>query len=180
VITGTGVKRFAHILVISSVLGAVLGPARPALAETDVVVVDAVFGGTISKFDGARKWQPTLWLDGAFRLAGPLQLGGYFQWLGKNSPIDDAGLGGGGLLALRWKVKNLRISGAFTGGYLRVPLPDTTRGAGTIGAFPGLGYAFLSWMGVEVRGRWMRYFNMPSGAPNHSWSIEAGLSFFID
>jgi len=31
-----------------------------------------------------------------------------------------------------------------------------------------------------VRGRWSRYFKMPPGAPNHAWSIEGGLSFFIN
>jgi len=53
-------------------------------------------------------------------------------------------------------------------------------GTGTVGAFAGLGYGFLDWLGLEVRGRWTRYFKMPSGAPNHAWSIEAGFSFFIN
>jgi len=177
------VKRLAPLFVplcALAVLGAVLGPAATARAESDTLVVDAVFGGTISKFSGKKTWQPTLWADASYGAAGPLHVGGYFQWLGKNSPIDDAGLGGGGLIALRWKVKNLRLSGAFTGGYLKVPLPGETHGAGTIGAFVGLGYGFFSWMGFDVRGRWMQYFKMPDGAPGHSWSIEAGLSFFID
>jgi hypothetical protein len=53
-------------------------------------------------------------------------------------------------------------------------------GTGTIGAFAGLGYGFLEWLGFEVRGRWTRYFKMPPGAPNHAWSIEGGFSFFIN
>jgi hypothetical protein len=94
-------------------------------------------------------------------------------------PLEDSGLGGGGMIALRQNVKKLRITGAFTGGYLKVPLPLGSQGEGTIGALLGLGYPLLSWMGVEARGRWMRYFRMPDGAPNHAWSIEAGLSFFV-
>ena len=182
-VTGFGVKRpacLALFLFAVAVLGAGLGPPRTARADGDLVVLDGVFGGTVSSFAGRKQWQPTLWVDGSVRAAGPLHLGGYFQWLGKNFPLDQPGLGGGGLLALRWNVKHLRLSGAFTGGYLRVPLPNYVRGAGTIGSFFGLGYGFLSWMGAEVRGRWIRYFNMPSGAPNHSWSIEAGFSFFIN
>jgi len=177
------VKRLARLGILLSVaaaFGAGLGPARRASADTDLVVFDGVFGGTVSNFAGRKEWQPTLWVDGAVRIAGPLQIGGYFQWLGKNFPLDQPGLGGGGLLALRWNVKKLRLSGAFTGGYLGVPLPSYVRGAGTIGSFFGLGYGFLSWMGAEVRGRWIRYFNMPSDAPNHSWSIEAGFSFSIN
>ena len=83
------------------------------------------------------------------------------------------------MIALRPNVKKLRITGAFTGGYLRVPLPTHAEGAGTIGALFGLGYGFLSWMGVEARGRWMRYFRMPVDAPDSAWTIEAGLSFFV-
>lgn len=148
-------------------------------ADRDLVAFDALFGGTVSKFGGDRSWQPSLWIDGSYGVAGPLHLGGYFQWLGRNWPLDDPGLGGGGMLALRANVKKLRISGAFTGGYMRVPLPGRVEGAGTIGAFGGLGYGFLRWMGIEARGRWTRYFNMPTDAPNHAWSIEAGLSFFV-
>lgn len=182
-VTRIRVKRLAPIVVLLSALatlGAGLGSARTARADTDLVVIDGVFGGTVSKFAGRKEWQPSLWVDGSYGVAGPLHLGGYFQWLGKSFPLDDPGLGGGGLIALRWNIKNLRLAGTFTGGYLGVPLPDDVRGAGTIGAFVGLGYGFLSWMGFEARGRWMRYFNMPSDAPNHSWSIEAGFSFFIN
>lgn len=145
----------------------------------DYVAFDGLFGGTVSRFVGERKWQPSLWLDGSYGVAGPLHLGAYFQWLGRSFPLENPGFGGGGLIALRGSVKNLRLSGAFTGGYQGVPLPDRVQGAGTIGAFVGLGYGFLSWMGLEVRGRWLRYFRMPEGAPNQAWTIEAGLSFFI-
>lgn len=171
----------AFVLLASlMVFGVVLGPARGAAAETDLVVFDAVFGGTVSKFAGQRKWQPSLWLDGSYGVAGPLHLGAYFQWLGRSFPLDDSGFGGGGLIALRGNIKNLRLSGAFCGGYLGVPLPTYTEGSGTISAFVGLGYGFLSWMGFEARGRWMRYFKTPPGAPDQSWSIDAGFSFFID
>ena len=165
---------------VAIVSGAVLGPARTASAKSDLVVFDAVFGGTVSKFAGQRKWQPSLWIDGSYRLAGPLHLGAYFQWIGKSWPLDDPGFGGGGLIALRFNIKKLRVTGAFTGGYLGVPLPSRVEGTGTIGAFAGLGYGFLSWMGLELRGRWLRYFNMPPDAPNHAWSIEGGFSFFIN
>lgn len=178
-----GVKRFAPMLVVLATLavcGAVLCPARTASADTDLVVLDGVFGGTISKFSGQTRWQPSLWVDGSYRVAGPLHLGAYFQWLGKSWPLDDPGFGGGGLIALRTNIKKLRLSGAFAGGYLGVPLLTNVEGTGTISAFAGIGYGFLSWMGLEVRGRWMRYFKMPSGAPNHAWSMEAGFSFFIN
>ena len=38
------------------------------------------------------------------------------------------------------------------------------------------GYIFVK---QDVRGRWMRYFGMPTGAPGYAWSIEAGFSFFV-
>ena len=175
-----GVKRFAPALVVLC-LFAVLDPVRTASADSyDLVIFDGVFGGTISKFSGQRKWQPTLWLDGSYGVAGPLHLGAYFQWLGRSWPLDNPGFGGGAQIALRANIKKLRISGAFTGGYLGVPLVTHVEGTGTIGAFAGLGYGFLEWMGFEVRGRWTRYFKMPPGAPNHAWSIEGGLSFFIN
>lgn len=175
-----GVKRFAPMFVLLCSLAA-LGLPQPASADaTDLVVFDGVFGATVSKFAGQRKWQPTLWLDGSYGVAGPLHLGGYFQWIGKSWPLDNPGFGGGAMIALRGNIKKLRLSGAFTGGYVGVPLPTYVAGSGTIGAFAGLGYGFLSWMGLEVRGRWARYFKMPPDAPSHAWSIEAGFSFFID
>ena len=154
-------------------------PASAKKGNRDLAILDALFGGTVSSFAGDRKWQPSLWIDGSWSPAGPLHLGGYFQWLGRSFPLDDPGLGGGGVIAIRANIKKLRLSGAFTGGYLGVPWPDRVEGAGTIGAFAGLGYGLLSWMGFEVRGRWTRYFRMPSGAPDHAWAIEAGLSFFV-
>jgi hypothetical protein len=181
-----GVKRFAPMVILLSSLG-VMGFAQPAFADTDVVVFDGVFGGTVSKFAGQRKWQPTLWLDGSYGVAGPLHLGAYFQWIGRSWPLENPGFGGGAMIALRGNIKKLRLSGAFTGGFLGVPLPSLgvalpsyVERSGTIGSFVGIGYGFLSWMGLEVRGRWARYFRMPPGAPNHAWSVEAGFSFFID
>lgn len=173
-----GVKRVAFAL-LACLMPVLSDPARAEASDRDIVVFDAVFGGTVSKFSGQREWQPSLWIDGSYGVAGPLHLGGYFQWLGQSFPLDSPGLGGGALLALRKNVKKLRMSGAFGGGYLKVPLPNEREGAGTISAFGGLGYGFLSWMGLEVRGRWERYFKMPPDAPNHAWSIEAGISFFV-
>lgn len=173
-------KRFAPLVIVCLLAGLTHTP--PAFAKKgnrDLATFDAMFGGTVAKFAGARKWQPSLWLDGTWGPAGPLHIGAYFQWLGRSFPLDDPGFGGGGVIALRGNIKKLRVSGAFTGGYLGVPLPEQVEGAGTIGAFAGLGYGFLSWMGVEVRGRWMRYFRMPIDAPNQAWTIEAGLSFFV-
>jgi hypothetical protein len=179
-VTAMGVKRFALMLAVVCSF-TVLGAVRTASADSyDLVIFDGVFGGTISKFSGQRKWQPTLWLDGSYGVAGPLHLGAYFQWLGRSWPLDDPGFGGGAQIALRANIKKLRISGAFTGGYQGVPLVTHVEGTGTIGAFAGLGYGFLEWLGFEVRGRWTRYFKMPPGAPNHAWSIEGGLSFFIN
>ncbi|MBW2718164.1 MAG: hypothetical protein JRD94_06305 [Deltaproteobacteria bacterium] len=90
------------VLLCSLVLCCVLlGGIRTASADAyDLVVFDGVFGGTVSKFNGQRKWQPTLWLDGSYGVAGPLHIGGYFQWLGKSWPLDDPGFGGGAVLAL--------------------------------------------------------------------------------
>lgn len=173
-----GVKRLAFALLLWSAL-LPWSPARAGAADRDIVVVDAVFGGTVSKFSGQRKWQPSLWVDGSYGVVGPLHLGAYFQWLGKSFPLDSPGFGGGASLALRTNVKKLRLSAAFAGGYLGVPLPNEVHGAGTISAFAGLGYGFLSWMGIEVRGRWERYFKMPAGAPDQAWSIGAGISFFV-
>lgn len=178
-------KRFAPILVASGFVflasWASLGPVQTASADAyDLVVFDGVFGGSVSKFAGQRKWRPSLWLDGSYGVVGPLHVGAYFQWFGASWPLEDPGLGGGGLLALRGNIKKLRLSGAFTGGYLGIPLPTYVRGTGTIGAFAGIGFALLDWMGLEVRGRWSKYFKMPAAAPNQSWSIEAGLSFSIN
>lgn len=158
--------------------------AAPNLAsarrgDRDMATFDGMFGGTVSNFDGTREWQPSLWLDGTYSPIGPLHLGGYFQWLARSFPLDDPGFGGGGVIALRTDIKRVRMSGAFVGGYQGVPLADRVEGTGTIGAFAGLGYGFLSWMGFEVRGRWMRYFRMPEGAPDQAWTIEAGFSFFV-
>ena len=97
--------------------GAFLDPIQTASADPyDLVIFDGVFGGTVSKFSGQRKWQPSLWLDGSYGVAGPLHIGAYFQWLGRSWPLDDPGFGGGAQLALRANVQKLRISGAFAGG----------------------------------------------------------------
>jgi hypothetical protein len=154
-------------------------PVDANKGNRDIATFDGMFGGTVAKFAGTRKWQPSLWLDGSWSPVGPLHIGGYFQWIGRSFPLDDPGFGGGALIALRADIKKLRLSGAFTGGYLGVPLPTRVDGSGTIGAFAGLGYGFLSWMGFEARGRWMRYFRMPPGAPTQAWTIEAGFSFYV-
>jgi hypothetical protein len=177
-----GVNRLTPIVVLAAWLaacGAALGPSPASASGSDLAAFDFLFGGTTAKFSGDRRWQPTLWIDGTAGVAGPLHLGGYFQWLGKSWPLEDPGLGGGGMIAIRPNLKKLRITGAFTGGYLKVPLPTHSEGAGTIGALFGLGYSFLDWMGMEARGRWMQYFRMPDGAPSSAWSIEVGLSFFV-
>jgi hypothetical protein len=177
-----GVNRLTPIVVLAAWLaacGAALGPSPASASGSDLAAFDFLFGGTTAKFSGDRRWQPTLWIDGTAGVAGPLHLGGYFQWLGKSWPLEDPGLGGGGMIAIRPNLKKLRITGAFTGGYLKVPLPTHSEGAGTIGALFGLGYSFLDWMGIEARGRWMQYFRMPDGAPSSAWSIEVGLSFFV-
>ncbi len=177
-----GVNRLTPIVVLAAWLaacGAALGPSPASASGSDLAAFDFLFGGTTAKFSGDRRWQPTLWIDGTAGVAGPLHLGGYFQWLGKSWPLEDPGLGGGGMIAIRPNLKKLRITGAFTGGYLKVPLPTHSEGAGTIGALFGLGYSFLYWMGMEARGRWMQYFRMPDGAPSSAWSIEVGLSFFV-
>ena len=174
-------KGFARALLLGACLLA-SQPPNPASANKgnrDVATFDGLFGGTISRFDGTRKWQPSLWLDATWGPAGPLHLGAYFQWLGRSFPLDDPGFGGGGVIALRGDIKSFRMTGAFTGGYLGVPLPGRTAGSGTIGALAGLGYGFLSWMGFEVRGRYSRYFRTPAGAPSQAWTIEAGFSFFV-
>lgn len=165
-------------------LGCLVASQLPAAAladkgNRDLATFNALFGGTAARYAGVRKWQPSLWLDGSWGVAGPLHIGAYFQWLGRSFPLDDPGFGGGGTVGIRANIKKLRIAGTFTGGYLRVPLPIGSEGAGTIGAFAGLGYGFLSWMGFEVRGRWMRYLRMSEGAPRDAWTIEAGFSFFV-
>lgn len=175
-----GVKRFVPMLVLAVSLAMLSQPKTASAADSDLAVFDGFFGGTTSKYAGNRKWQPTLWVDGTWGAAGPLHIGAYFQWLGQSWPLEDPGLGGGGMIALRPNIKKLRITGAFTGGYLRVPLPTHNEGAGTIGGLFGLGYGFLSWMGIEARGRWMRYFRMPAQAPQNAWSIELGLNFFVN
>lgn len=185
VITAMGVKRFTRIVVLCLagllcfVAATPTASAQKKHKDRDMVVFDGVFGGTVSKYIGERQWQPSLWIDGSYGVWGPLHLGAYFQWIGRSWPLDNPGFGGGGMIALRQNIKKLRLSGAFFGGYLGVPLPGNAEGAGTIGAFAGVGYGFLEWMGFEMRGRWMRYFKMLPGAPTNAWTIEAGFSFYI-
>ncbi len=178
-----GVKRFAPVFVF-------VWLSLPAIAtagDHDSMVFDVLYGGTVSKSSFGSKWQPTLWLDGTYGVIGPLHLGAYFQWLGESFPLDNPGLGGGALIALRRNIKKVRFSGAFGGGYLGVPVPSPVVDApyrlersGTITAFGGLGYGFIDFLGIEVRGRWARYFRMPAGVPNSAWSIEGGFTIFIE
>ena len=162
-------------------------PGTAAASDYDTVVFDVVYGGTVSKFSFGTKWQPTLWIDGSYGVIGPLHLGAYVQWLGEKFPLDNPGFGGGGLIALRRNIKKVRLTGAFGGGYLGVPVPTIPadlpyrhEGSGTITAFGGLGYGFIDFLGIEFRGRWARYFRMPTGTPDSAWSIEGGLTFFIE
>lgn len=174
--------RLAPVLVLLA-LGL---PVTASASDYDSVVFDAVYGGTVSKYSFGTKWQPSLWLDGSYGVVGPLHLGAYFQWLGEKFPLDNPGFGGGGLIALRRNIKKVRLTGAFGGGYLGVPVPSIPNapfrheGSGTITAFGGLGYGFLDFLGIEFRGRWARYFKMPVGTPDSAWSIEGGLTFFIE
>ncbi len=174
--------RLAPVLVLLA-LGL---PVTASASDHDLVVFDAVYGGTVSKYSFGTKWQPSLWLDGSYGVVGPLHLGAYFQWLGEKFPLDNPGFGGGGLIALRRNIKKVRLTGAFGGGYLGVPVPSIPNapfrheGSGTITAFGGLGYGFLDFLGIEFRGRWARYFKMPVGTPDSAWSIEGGLTFFIE
>lgn len=167
------------------VLGASV-PAGARAAERDRVVIDAIYGATIAKFPTGRKWQPSLWFDGSYGVVGPLHIGAYFQWLGESFGLKNPGFGAGGLLALRKNVKKARLSLGFGGGYLGVPVPSDVpnapfrhEGAGTITVIGGIGYGFLSFLGIDLRGRWARYFRMPVGTPDNAWSLEAGLTFFF-
>lgn len=162
-------------------------PGVAAAGDYDTAVFDVVYGGTVSKFATGTKWQPTLWIDGSYGVVGPLHVGAYFQWLGEKYPLDNTGVGGGALIALRRNIKKVRLTGAFGGGYLGVPVPSVppgTRyrheGSGTITAFGGIGYGFIDFLGIEFRGRWTRYFKMPTGTPDAAWSIEGGLTLFIE
>lgn len=176
-------KRFAPVLVVVSLSV----PGGAVASDFDKAVFDVVYGATVSKFSTGTKWQPTLWIDGTYGVIGPLHLGAYMQWLGEKYPLDNTGFGGGGLIALRRNVKKVRLSGAFGGGYLAVPVPAVPAGApyqnegsGIITAFGGLGYGFLDFLGIEFRGRWARYFRMPAGTPDSAWSIEGGLTLFLE
>jgi hypothetical protein len=177
------VKRYALALVM---VGASL-PVGASARDHDKVVFDLVYGGTVSKYASDRRWQPSLWLDGSYGVVGPLHLGAYFQWLGESFGLENPGFGGGGLIALRRNIDKVRFTGAFGGGYLGVPVPSAVpdapfrhEGSGTITAFAGIGYGFIKFMGIELRGRWARYFKMPPDTPSSAWSIEGGFSFFID
>ena len=162
-------------------------PVTATASDHDKIVFDAVYGGTVSKFSFGTKWQPTLWLDGSYGVIGPLHLGAYFHWLGEKFALDNPGFGGGALIALRRNIKKVRFTGAFGGGYLGVPVPSSVpdapyrhEGSGTITAFVGLGYGFFDFLGIEFRGRWARYFRIPAGTPDSAWSIEGGLTIFIE
>ncbi len=162
-------------------------PVSATAADHDAFVFDVLYGGTVSKSSFGTKWQPTLWLDGSYGVVGPLHLGAYFQWLGETFALDNPGLGGGVFVGLRRNVKKVRFTGAFGGGYLGVPVPSPVvdvpyrrEGSGTVTAFGGLGYGFIDFLGIELRGRWARYFRMPPGAPNSAWSIEGGFTIFFE
>ena len=157
-------------------------PRDARASEHDVVVVNVLYGATFSNFGGDNKTQPSLWLDGSYGVVGPLHIGGYFQFLGEGFALSNPGYGGGAFLALRKNVSKARLSAAFGGGGLGVPVPRETSSkerTGTLTAFLGLGYGFLDFLGIELRGRWARYFGMPPETPNNAWSLEGGLTIFI-
>lgn len=161
-------------------------PKTASAVDRDMVVIDLMYGGTVSNYEIGRQWQPSLWLDGTYRVAGPLHLGAYFQWLGEKFALRNPGFGGGGLIALRRNVGDVRLTAAFGGGYLGVPVPTSVPGerfrhdgSGTITVFGGLGYSVLRFLGFEIRPRWARYFRTPTGVPRSAWSIEGGITFFI-
>ncbi|MEM7434574.1 MAG: hypothetical protein AAF436_05430 [Myxococcota bacterium] len=175
-----------RVLLLMGVLWGLNLPTTAHATGHDVVVVDLLYGTTISSFGGATKWQPSLWLDGSYGVVGPLHLGAYFQWLGSEFGLKDPGFGGGAFVALRKNINKARLSAAFGGGGLGVPVPREApetgfrkEKSGSITALVGIGFGFLDFMGFEFRGRWARYFKMPPGTPDNAWSLEAGLSVFI-
>ena len=171
-------KRVAAAFVLFIVAGFATPQSVRADSGRELATFDGMFGGTVSKFAGTRKWQPSLWIDGTYSPVGPLHIGGYFQWLARSFPLDDPGFGGGALIALRADIKKLRISGAFTGGYLGVPLPERVDGSGTIGALARLGYGFLPRMGFELRGSWMRNITMTHHPPKKHWTNQDNYIIF--
>ena len=169
-------KRLAPALFALSLV------AVAAPASADLGAISVMYGGSVSEIQGERTWQPTLWIDMNFAVAGPLHLGGYVQFLGESFPLDDPGAGGGFQVALRGEIKKkFRLTGAFNVGYLKVPIGNSEKeGAATISAFGAFGYAFLSWMAIETRFRWINYFKMSDGAPSIAWNMEGGFTFYID
>jgi hypothetical protein len=145
--------------------------------------ISGLYGGSVSKVSGDRKWQPSIWVDATFRAIGIFHVGGYMQFLGEDFPLDDPSVGGGVALALRGDIRSVRLGGGFNTGYMKVPVGANLQGregAWNISAYGMIGYAFLKWMSFDVRARWIRYFSMDTaGAPDHAWVPEGGLSFFI-
>ena len=169
----------SHVKQIACALIALGLAGQAASASADLGAVSVMYGGTVSRVDGDREWQPSLWFDLTWAAIGPLHPGGYVHLLGESFPLDNPGVGGGLTIQLRFDIKKLRLNGAFNTGYLNnVAVREEREGAWNISAFGGLGYAFLSWMAFEVRFRWMRYFRL-SGGPDRAWTPEGGLVFFI-
>ncbi len=96
--------------------------------------------------------------------------------MGTDFGLRDPGFGAGAILALRPSIAGVRFVGAFSAGRLAVPVTTNDKErAWTIAFHGGLGFALIKWLALEARTRYERYFDMQAGAPDDSWTLEAGL-----
>ena len=95
------VRCLVWTLKMGVVLGALgLTVASPATAEAQDGAIGLRVGALRLDDAGRDEWRPTLRLDGAVSVVGPLQLGGYVQATAEALPLQDPGFGTGGLIRL--------------------------------------------------------------------------------
>ncbi|MFK7989137.1 MAG: hypothetical protein AB8I08_24170 [Sandaracinaceae bacterium] len=155
--------------------------AMPLAAQADTGHV-AVVGGAISvEEQGQTEWRPHLRTELAFRVIGPLELGGFAQMQVLELPAVMPAFGGGLMAGLRPEEGFFGFVPSAQVEVSRVTLP-TAQGrvdAWGIGVGAALAYELEFGLGFEIRGAHNWYFDLPEAGEvgMDGWTINAGVTY---
>jgi len=153
----------------------------PATASADSGTFGLVVGATAIDEGGEAQLLPVVRGELTFRLAGPLQFGGFVQGTAAGLPFDGPAFGAGLLTTLRPDLPILGLTPHLEASMARLQLPSDNMAradawATSVGG--GIGSEVRSGLVLELRilRSWYHGLATTSGLAHASWTGTAGLA----
>jgi hypothetical protein len=167
-----------HRSLLSSLV--VLGVASSTLtARADTGTLGLTVGGIALEEAGDTTWHPTLRVDLAFNLVGPLEVGGYLTGTATELLFADPAFGGGLLVAVRptLPILNLTLHLEGTAGREQLPAGMGFATVWATGLGMGLATELVPNVSLELRVNRTFYHGIHQSIPldDGAWALRAGL-----